>query len=257
MLELQKQYNTLISDKQSPITKKYLPLPYDINEIIRNKIKEDSKKKAVEDYIKFTAEVYKKDLVSDFLDYIQAIFKRRIKWNSNNAIGEYDDSIQEILQIFENKCNLDYCINEEEVFGLNTLSPFIYNTENRQLVIDLYNKVIKAEVLLPIRFILTNINNVNSNDNNYKIKTINGCNVLTKANHFNTKGFNKLCKQILAVFDTYTNVLEHITPETVSDFWIIENFYIGFSCYELMKERKELMKKTELLFKNDKYVGIN
>lgn len=51
VLNIQKQFNNLVCDIKSPITEKYLPLPYDINEIIRNNIKKDSKLKFKHNHI--------------------------------------------------------------------------------------------------------------------------------------------------------------------------------------------------------------
>ena len=233
MLELQKQYNTLISDKQSPITKKYLPLPYDINEIIRNKIKEDGKNKKVEDYIKLVANIYKKNLVDKFLNDIQKIFKRRLKFNSSNALGEYDDSMREITNKYEDLCNLGYCINNEILLGQEISNrTFIYNDKNRKLVMELYTNI-RCEILVPIKMIVNKLLIARSNDDNDKINTINDIKVLSKNNRFNPNGFKKLCKEILNIFKTHNNILEHIPQDEINDWWVIDGqFYCSLNLYE-------------------------
>lgn len=244
MLELQKQYNTLVSDKQSPITKKYLPLPYDINEIIRNKIKEDGKNKKVEDYIKLVANIYKKELVNKFLNDIQKVFKRRLKFNSNNALGEYDDEIRHIGNKYDELCNLGYCINNEILFGINFKSTFIYNDKNRKLVMELY-KDIRCEILVPIKIIVNKLSNARSNDYNDKINTINDIKVLAKNNRFNPNGFKKLCKEILNIFKTHNNILEHIPQDEINDWWVINGqFYCGLNLYQFEIHRLESVRKT-------------
>lgn len=243
MLELQKQYNTLVSDKQSPITKKYLPLPYDINEIIRNKIKEDGKNKKVEDYIKLVANIYKKELVNKFLNDIQKVFRRRLKFNSNNALGEYDDEIREIGNKFENLCNIGYCINNEILLGQTFNSTFIYNDKNRKLVMELYTNI-RCEILVPIKMIVNKLLIARSNDDNNKINSINDINVLTKNNRFNPNGFKKLCKEILNIFKICNNILEHIPQDQVNDWWVIDNFYSSLNLNQFESHRLELADKT-------------
>lgn len=243
MLELQKQYNTLVSDKQSPITKKYLPLPYDINEIIRNKIKEDGKNKKVEDYIKLVANIYKKELVNKFLNDIQKVFRRRLKFNSNNALGEYDDEIREIGNKFENLCNIGYCINNEILLGQTFNSTFIYNDKNRKLVMELYTNI-RCEILVPIKMIVNKLLIARSNDDNNKINSINDINVLTKNNRFNPSGFKKLCKEILNIFKICNNILEHIPQDQVNDWWVIDNFYSSLNLNQFESHRLELADKT-------------
>ena len=244
MLELQKQYNTLISDKQSPITKKYLPLPYDINEIIRNKIKEDGKNKKVEDYIKLVANIYKKNLVDKFLNDIQKIFKRRLKFNSSNALGEYDDSMREITNKYEDLCNLGYCINNEILLGQEISNrTFIYNDKNRKLVMELYTNI-RCEILVPIKMIVNKLLIARSNDDNDKINTINDIKVLGKNNRFNPNGFKKLCKEILNIFKTYNNILEHIPQDEINDWWGVDNFYSSLNLYQFEIHRLESVRKT-------------
>lgn len=244
MLELQKQYNKIVSDKQSPITKKYLPLPYDINEIIRNKIKEDGKNKKVEDYIKLVGNIYKKELVNNFLKDIQGVLRRRIKFNSNNALGEYDDEICHIGNKYDELCNLGYCINNTILFGINYKGTFIYNDKNRKLVMELY-KNIRCEILVPIKMIVNKLSIATSNDDNDKINTINDIKVLSKNNRFNPNGFKKLCKEILNIFKTHNNILEHIPQDEINDWWVIDGqFYCSLNLYEFEIHRLDTVRKT-------------
>lgn len=231
MLELQKQYNTLISDKQSPITKKYLPLPYDINEIIRNKIKEDGKNKVREDYIKSCYNYYKYKLVEDFTLDIQKVFLRRIKFNSSNAVGEYDDSMREIANKYDERCNLGYCINNNCLFDLTNNNQVPYKQEHRKLVIKLYEDI-RKNIWTPIRHIVNKLSNTRSNDDNDRITYINDCCVLGKNNRYNKKGFEKMCKSILITFHNHSTILSYFPLEEIGEHWIIESFYNGIDLSE-------------------------
>tara|TARA_Y100000385_G_scaffold285667_1_gene346022 strand:+ start:317 stop:1312 length:996 start_codon:yes stop_codon:yes gene_type:complete len=244
MLVLQKQYNTLISDKKVPITKKYLPLPYDINEIIRNKIKEDGKNKVREDYIKSCYTYYKYKLVEDFTTDIQKVFKRRLKFNSNNALGEYDDSIREIGNKFENLCNIGYCINNNCLFDLTNNNQVPYKQEHRKLVIELYEDI-RKNIWTPIRHIVNNLSNTRSNDDNDRITHINDCYVLGKNNRFNKKGFDKLCKSILLTFHNHSSTLNYISLEEIGDYWVIENFFNGIDIGHYLYARMNAANKMK------------
>jgi len=130
VLNIQKQFNKLVSDTKSPITNKYLNLPYDINEIIRNKIKEDSKLKFKHSHIdkcfkliesKFQRQILAKISNMTYI-YYNNPSNNRVAWLRSTHLADWNELFDKF-----NGNRWMYWIGEFSTYNINCFE--LHNTK--------------------------------------------------------------------------------------------------------------------------------
>ena len=235
ILNIQKKINNELTKNiciknKSTITKKYLPLPYDVNEIIRNKIINDSK--VFNDY----------KILDTYSEYIYIVYvKKLFKKLSSLLIDFYDFNNFDIDSLIFNYLNLfngfDFVSNIHKFYVENTRDVLgVYNW-NMYQGIDILKKLSKKHIdyvkklddkfkqkimklKQPIRELLksritlfldnTNIIGYNVSDKPIYVKKQPD---LIKKNHH---GMNKLYVYCLEIFKNYSDLDQEYFYKNIS-----------------------------------------
>ena len=188
MLELQKQYNIIVSDRKSSITKKYLPLPYDVNEIIRKKIITDSKLKIEQEYISLLGKKYKYKILDDVLNNLCRNIRKYSSGNSFDSEEEFKNILEEYFNVIKHRLDFTEC-EEYTIFecGYNN-RELLNKEEHRKQIEDIYDDMF-ISIIHPlcdvIRLLVDDIELLNPSHINYdKIKSFSGFSILKKNGHY-------------------------------------------------------------------------
>lgn len=250
ILELQKEYNIIVSDRKLPITQKYLPFPYDVNDIIRKKIITDSQYKLEEDYIKAVAEWREINLLEDMCDDIRCIIHRFTHIPTympiDNVLEQYENVITSKYNEFSNKTSYDWCIENKCLFGTGVGKEFMYKKKYQKLVKQLYNNM-RAKLLILTFKKITDIMEtdivvyINEYNNSGYIKSFSGYNMLNSKNNINPQGYKKFCKKVLEIIKSNYDVENNITMNY--DYWgLVDDSSLNYKRKNLYNELKEKYK---------------
>ena len=202
-----------LKEKEDKITDKYLPLPYDINEIIRNKIKEDSKIKKMKDHIDrmflFIIDHYDKKIMNDVYEISKAYYHSEMYVYSDNLFEFKLQKLMDNLQLlsigkYEWWCNylsIQYFYNDNLVRSMKK----IYNNAELKDYIDnkfsdLYNHY--SKYLYPkLNDVFQNPNIQTDDEGNDIVKSLyNDTITLRKSDgKKNGLGFKKLKKELNSI----------------------------------------------------------
>ena len=252
MLELQKQYNIIVSDRKLPITQKYLPFPYDVNDIIRKKIITDSQYKLEEDYIRAVADWRELDLLDNMFDTIQHIIYRYSHKPTympiDNVLEKYLDIIRDRYNDFYNdKLSYKWGIENKYLFGTGVGKEFMYKKQHQKLVEQLYHHM-RIKLITPFKKIIdimkTDIETDIYTDDMGYIKSFGGYNMLNSKNNINPQGYKKFCKKVLEIFGEYYNFNDNISM-TYSCWYIISQGVLD----DWNSKRKNLYNKLKQKYK--------
>jgi hypothetical protein len=246
ILELQKEYNIIVSDRKLPITQKYLPFPYDVNDIIRKKIITDSQYKLEEDYIKAVAEWREINLLEDMCDDIRCIIHRYTHKPTympiDNVLEEYENIITIKYNEFSNKTSYNWCIENNCLFGTGVGKEFMYKKQHQKLVKQLYNNM-RAKVLILTFKKITDImetdidTDIITDDMGY-IKSFSGYNMLNSKNNINPQGYKKFCKKVLEIIGKYYTLENNITMSNT--YWgLVDDNILNYKRKNLYSKLKQ------------------
>jgi len=247
ILELQKEYNIIVSDRKLPITQKYLPFPYDVNDIIRKKIITDSQYKLEEDYIRAVADWREIHLLEDMCAGICDIIRRYSHQPHympiDNVLELYENRITSEYNDYSNKTSYNWCIENKCLFGTGLGKEFMYKKQHQKLVKQLYYNMRAKLLILTYKKITdimeTNIDVYIDEYNRGYIKSFGGYNMLNSKNNINPQGYKKFCKKVLEIIKNNYDVENNITMEY--DYWNIvdaDNLYdIRKNLYDELKQK--------------------
>ena len=223
ILELQKEYNIIVSDRKLPITEKYLPFPYDVNDIIRKKIITDSKLKIEQEFVSLLGNKYKYKILNELGDDLC----RTIKVSYNNGIGEnavetFKNKLEEYFDYYKNRLDLKKC--DEGYFHIfnNYYRRKLLNKKQHRKQIEVIYHNMYVSIINPLRDIITlltdDIELLEPNSNYTKIKSFSGFSILKINGHLNSKQYKKLCYEILNIFKSYSDILNHMNSNNYGVF---------------------------------------
>lgn len=250
VVNIQKQFNKLVSDKQSPITNKYLPLPYDINEIIRKNVIKGRKLQVDKECLEYY--YYLRDLAfqNRLLRLIGTTTTGLYDYNAlgNTGVIAYIHNVKrELENLWENTKDMEDTLEYEwQTFrGNNNIKWCIKS------LIQEYPEIVRNnrdKFVCNYRFIMTKLidlltTNVETENN----KVVSFMSVLgeriniRKNNKKNGMGFNKLKKHILDIFkEKNMKCVEDHTYTTIKSEWTdYEWESSGFECNNMYEKVEE------------------
>ncbi len=212
MANIQKNYNKLVSDRHNPITKKYLPFNYDINEIIRKKIVDDSKIKIEKDclrcYYRHTDYKFQQELIHltvqslnnlYYVNYIPTDVRQVTQMLAQEIKNTYEEHLDTNLKSWF--CLLgSHSIHNNRDKHIDTLEKLMvkYPYFSKH-----YSEKYKNQYSDMIEDITQLINNHNNTVFTNKIETFwnkGYCITIRNENRKNGNGFKKLKKEIISLF---------------------------------------------------------
>lgn len=218
ILELQKEYNIIVSDRKLPITEKYLPFPYDVNDIIRKKIITDSKLKIEQEYISVLVNKFKYTILNEVGDDLCRTIRLYTNDYLENPAETFKNKLEEYFDYYKNKleeyldlkkCDKGY----KNIFNRSICKEFLNKKQHRKQIQGIYNNIY-VSIIKPLRDIITlltdDIELLEPNSNYTKIKSFSGFSILKKNGHFNSNQYKKLCYEILNIFKSYSDILNHM-----------------------------------------------
>lgn len=236
ILNIQKKYNSLVSDRHSPITKKFLPFNYDINEIIRNKIIEDSKAKieieCLECYFNNKKIHFEETLLGVTSSFCNDIYSHTIhtpiQTYYNHIIYKYNmlftnlKDTKTIHSVSDLLGNL-YGYKKELLEDLIIKYPKIVDKYSKQFEKDYWWIIDRLKGLI--------VNNNNEINNNQIVSFYNNGEIINiyKNGKANGQGYNKFKKEIFHIFHYSCELLvNEINCRKIGQYW---NNYQSWNSY--------------------------
>tara|TARA_Y100000401_G_scaffold111891_1_gene110650 strand:- start:1560 stop:2621 length:1062 start_codon:yes stop_codon:yes gene_type:complete len=259
MLNIQNDYNKFISDRHKPITKKYLPFNYDINEIIRKKIVDDSKIKFEVDILTWYFELREILIKERLLSRISWTLNRLYNDENYGPLATIQDFIVDLNEIYEEAFKADELPSENNnirwrlMSGDYTVEQTIKKyIKNHPKIVEKYKDRVYGFIDLKENFIdLLNGANIENNKvysftlwyNNETIKIRN-----KDTNRRNGNGYSKLKKIILEWFKMFCpKIVENINENNVKTEWT--NKCEWFGCGEELDTYNRREKLLAMIYK--------
>ena len=239
VIDREKKINLMTDDKcdrKLPITEKYLPFPYDVNDIIRKKIITDSKLKIEQEFVSVLGNKFKYKI----LDRVGDDLCRTIRLFTNgyyleNPAETFKNTLEEYFDYYKNELDLKKCDEGyNHIFNNNYRKKFLNKKQHRKQIQGIYNNIY-VSIINPLREIITlltdDIELLEPNSYYTKIKSFSGFSILKKNGHFNSNQYKKLCYEILNIFKSYSDILNHMN---------INNYgvYMTYNSWDLLWEEQ-------------------
>lgn len=236
ILELQKEYNIIVSDRKLPITEKYLPFPYDVNEIIRKKIITDSKLKIEQEYISVLGNKYKYEILEKVgNDLCRTIRLYTNGYYTENPAETLKNTLEEYFDYYKNKLDLTKCDEGyNHIFNNYSRRKLLNKKQHRKQIEDIYDNIY-VSILNPlveiISLLLYDIKLLEPNSHYSKIKSFGEFSILKINGHFNSKQYKKLCYKIVEIFKSYSDILNHMNTNHC-------NVFMTYNSWDLLCEEQ-------------------
>lgn len=235
ILNIQKNYNKLVSDRHKPITIKYLPFNYDINDIIRKKIVEDSVNKRERDsltcYYELRDLMFQENILHMTSYLLNQLYNNKYIMNVGVIISS---NLYRLDEVYKTQLKADelpdpnyrYRYFEDYTVGrriklyikkhLDIVDKYAKRTEKYETLINR----IKYDLLENVFVSNSQIIGFNYGGDTIKIKTIN--------NKKNRKGYNKLKKIIYDIFNFHCPlIVQGLNENTIKTEWNDECEWFG------------------------------
>ncbi len=236
ILNIQKNYNKLVSDRHKPITIKYLPFNYDINDIIRKKIVEDSVNKRERDSLTCYYELRDLMFQENILHIISYLLNELYNetYGNVNVLFLIGATQHRLDEVYETQLKADelpdpnyrYKYFEDYTVGrriklyikkhLDIVDKYAKRTEKYETLINR----IKYDLLENVSVSNNKVKGFNYGGDTIKIKTTN--------DKKNGRGYNKLKKIIYDMFNFHCPlIVEDLNENNIKTEWSNECEWFG------------------------------